>query len=116
MGVMSIFRGNLPMNGSYASRYFIYSHLIVAITFTFLLLKLNERKYQIHTAVVSVIFLFIIYSYNFYEGEAGFNDFYSLMKNSEFNYPDSPRAKQITNESCRLKIYCIEEAKADTKW
>lgn len=115
MGVMSIFRGNLPINCSYASRYFIYSHLILAITITFLLLKINKHALRIKFLSCAILYLMFIYAENYNEGKNAFEAQYALLKNTDFGYPDKVRAKQVTDESCKLGIYCIEDAKAQTK-
>lgn len=116
MGIMSVFRGNLPIEGSQSSRYYIYSHLLVALVFLFILLKLEGKKMQLQIATAMILVLFVLYRKNYNEGKSGFEYFYSSLKNNEFDYPDKPWAKQITDEACQLHIYCIGEERAKIKW
>jgi hypothetical protein len=115
LGVMSIFRGNLPIEGSYASRYFIYTHTIVAIIFLFFLHKFQNKTSLNRITIGAMIILCFIYVKNHSDGASGFESFYNQMKAEGYDYPNASVAKEITDESCRLKIYCIEEARSKIK-
>ncbi len=111
MGVMAIFRGNMPLAGAYSSRYFIYSHLLVALFFVFLLLKLEGRGPQTTVASAGIVVLLALYAKNYNEGKEGFSWIYHKVKDSLYAYPETgtERARRITTEACQLNIYCIEK-------
>jgi hypothetical protein len=111
LGVMSIFRGNLPIESACSSRYLIYSHMLVAIVFIFFLIRYQDSVKLKSRSVVIILLLIVTYTFNYEEGEKGFVNFYNTTKNAQFDYPDPVRAKALTEESCKLNIYCIEQAK-----
>lgn len=107
-GVIGIFRGALPLESAYSSRYFIYSNLITFVTSILLVSRLQSseffRQYKDAVAVLLVVsFVRILV-----EGDSGYKVVYEHMKGAYYDYPDGPRAQMITNESCTLKIYCID--------
>lgn len=106
---MSLVRSSLPIECANASRYFIYSHLIVGMVFVLFLAKYPSRRFTSHIATLFMLVLGYVYVKNYEDGKNGFQAFYHMSVNYEYNYPDSVRAKTITDESCRQKIYCIEE-------
>ncbi len=107
VGVMSVFRGNLPINFSYSSRYLIYPHLMVPIVATLMLIKWPIKKQQL-SAIITIIFIFS-YSIDYAEGKMCFEAFFNSLKNEDFGYGDKDAARKITEESCRLNIYCIDK-------
>jgi hypothetical protein len=113
MAVMSVFRGNLPVEASYASRYFIYTHLLTSITFVFLLINLDGKKISMPILIVAVIILLGAYRNNYKDGSYGFRTFRNTLKTIDFDYPDKARAKSITDEACKENIYCIDKHKND---
>lgn len=117
LGTMSVFRAQLPIVASHASRYFIYSQLIVAVLFVLLLMKLENNKYQFRVATVGLLVLMGLYRKNYNDGIVGFETHYKITRYSQYDYPEvaKDRARQITEEACREKIYCLEEARAAIK-
>jgi hypothetical protein len=111
LGVMSIFRGNLPIEGSCSSRYLIYSHLLVAVVFIFFLIRYQSQNILKRISTISVLILVLTYTLHYEEGRIGFETYYNTMKNTPYDYPDANRAKALTDEACKLNIYCIEQAR-----
>lgn len=109
VGVMSVFRGNLPIECSFASRYFIYSHLVVALAYIFLVARLQHTKIWagLNTAVLALLLLF--YWRNYHDGSNGFSSFRNDFRRMEFHYPDRQRALMITENACKEGIYCIDK-------
>ncbi len=108
LGVMAIFRANLPVEFAYSSRYFIYSHLVTTIVFVLYLYRFRERKVGIATTVIMLFLIFIaIRNYN-----DGSKMLVALQHNNvvaDYDYPDPGHAKQVCEDACRLNIYCIDQ-------
>jgi hypothetical protein len=114
LGVMSIFRGGLPINVSYSSRYFVYSHLFVAILFVFIIIRLQNRATILAgVETLTLLLALFIYKQNAEYGDGGFNWQYNCLKTRQFDYPFPDKAKKIADESCQLNIYCIDEHRQD---
>jgi len=111
MGIMAIFRGNLPIEFSYSSRYLIYPQLLVAITVAFAVIKFGNKQAQI--LVTCSLLLLYVYSINYPHGKMCFEAFSTNLKHDDYGYGDKEAAKKIADESCRLNIYCIENAKKE---
>jgi hypothetical protein len=111
MVIMSFFRGKLPIEQAYSSRYFVYTHLIWAVTCAFLFAKLHAFRLRMAVLVFSCSFYFL----NFSDGLAGFQSFHGLLRNSEYYYPSREVAKQIADKSALDGIYFIEKHRADKK-
>jgi len=108
-GIISIFRGAFPIDSAVSSRYMVYPNILVGIIFTLLLLKIFQHKTRMIVSFAFIVSLGFVYFRNYHPGDKGFQGFYNLMKNNKYNYPDTNRAKALTDESCRLGIYCIEK-------
>jgi len=115
IGVLSLVRSKLPISSSHTSRYYIYCYLITSVIFVFLLLKLENKRIKNRVVAVFILVMLLTYARNYGEGRTGFLYFYNSLKSNQYFYPDSVRAKQLTGESCRLSIYCIEDARVRTK-
>ncbi len=111
LGVMSIFRGNTEVEISCSSRYTIYSHLFAGVVFILFLLKYKDTNKLLDISSVSIIILITVYTLNYEEGRTGFVTFYTSKRDIQYQYPDLQRAKVISDEACRLNIYCIEQAR-----
>jgi hypothetical protein len=111
LGVMSIFRGNTEVEISCSSRYTIYSHLFAGVVFIFLLIKYKDKNRLVDISAISIIILITAYTLNYEEGRRGFVTFYTSKRDIQYQYPDIQRAKVISDEACRLNIYCIEQAR-----
>lgn len=113
MAVMATFRAKLPIEASYASRYFIYSHMLAAIAFVFMLASLQGSKFRLPVLILTLPLLAIFYKINYKDGKAGFIGFHNTMKTVDFDYPDKIRAKALTDEACGDSIYCIDKHRND---
>ena len=113
LGVMSLFRGNMPLWCSTASRYHIYSHILTALAFTFLLIAMQQERMTqgLTTGLIATLFLF--YYWNVKDGSYGMKAFRTELKTMPYHYPDSVRARQIAEEACKANIYCIEKHRND---
>lgn len=114
MGIMSFFRGNMDPHMAYSSRYFIYPHLLVAFTFVLVCIRLPRPAIIYGFIAFTMLGLSVSYISNYRDGKAGFISFNNSLTTQPYFYPDSARAKTITDESCRLHIYCIEEHRTPT--
>lgn len=109
MATMSVFRGNLPIQNSFSSRYHIYSHLVVAIVFCFFIYKFELRaRFNQATSLIVIILLFV-YQRNYRIGKNEFVNMNNTIHVEEFDYPNKERAKMITEEACKRGIYCIDK-------
>ncbi|WP_345080499.1 hypothetical protein [Nemorincola caseinilytica] len=113
VGVTSIFRGNVPMWTPTASRYCIYSHLATLLGYVFLVIYVRNWKYTGPMAVVLIVGLFFFYNWNMKDGKYGMQAFREDLTLVPYQYPDPIRAKQVTDETCKENIYCIEQHRAD---
>lgn len=113
MGVMSIFRGNLPIGVSYSSRYFVYSHILVSVLFIFIIINLEGKKILLPVKWIALLLTIVIYKSNMKYGKEGFYANYTILKGTDYDYPDKNRGKQVTDEACQLNIYCIDKHRAD---
>ena len=108
VGVIALFRGNLPLDTAYSSRYFIYSHLITTILFVLYLYKYRNKDVRVATGAIMALMLFVaIRNYN--DGSKMLPGFSYVTSTSDFDYPDKERAKKITEEACNMSIYCIDQ-------
>jgi hypothetical protein len=107
LGTMALCRGNLPILYATSSRYLVYSHIVITLVFIFLFIKVKYYPFFL----ASAIFSFIVYMTNFTSGIANYQWFYNSEKNDSYSCSPEGReqAKRITDESCRLGIYCIEK-------
>ena len=106
--VLAVFRGSLPPDSAYTSRYLIYSDMIVFLLTILLLYKFSESRYFIHLSTAVVIALVAFYYRGFKEGREGYQLIHERVSKSYYEYPDGVKAQSITNKSCELKIYCID--------
>lgn len=112
----SFFRSNQAVIAAYSSRYLIYSHLLVAVMFALLFIKLAGRG-SIMWVVTSIAAIIILYSYkgNYDYGEAGFAREKMRLENIPYYYrndhsPESMKiAQQIEQQACSMNIYCIKD-------
>ncbi len=113
MAIIAVFRGNIPVELAYSSRYFIYPHILVAITFTFILINLQGKKLRIPIIIASVLILLYAYRLNFINGSANFEGFRSTLKTTDFFDDDKKKAKEVSDEACKQNIYCIDKHRND---
>lgn len=114
LGVMSIFRGAMPLWCSTASRYHIYSHILTALAFIFLMIAMQHERITQGLATVLIAILFLFYYWNEKDGSYGMKAFRVELKTMPYHYPDSARARQIAEEACKENIYCIEKHRSDS--
>lgn len=112
----SIFRSNSGVLQSYSSRYMIYSHLLVALAYLFLIIKIGERKVKWVALIGGCVLLVYGYADNYYYGESGFAREQYRLQYSQYYYGDhkqaaTEKAKAVADEACRLEIYCIQDAR-----
>ncbi len=111
VGVLSVFRAGLPMETAYSSRYIVYSDILTVILALLVLLKMEGKKLRHWTTAAVVLCLAVVYIRGIRGGKEGFNFIRDNIVNNTYDYPDKARAKDITDESCKLGIYCIEDAR-----
>ena len=111
LATMSVFRGKLPIEYSFSSRYLIYSHILIICVLIFLFLKVKKRWVQL----ITVFVMLFLYIHNYRGGKGGFDSFYTGMKTIEYCYPEGGRehVKQVAELSCKMGIYCIEQHRKD---
>ena len=114
---IAVFRSN-DKSGELASnwsRYLIYPHILAALLFLFLWIKIaGEKPAWYLTIIAYVIFLMNTYTTNSKFGEQMLAVSQSRLENYPYYYllrtpKNVKEAKTITSEACRLGIYCIEE-------
>ena len=121
--LMSFFRGALPVEVSYSSRYYIYSYMLVVFSFTYLIYKIEvdgfgivivsrARHYGLKLTYIVIIICGISYLFNYDDGKKSYEGMRHILSTEKYYFPDSVRAKRITDEACSLRIYCIDEMKA----
>ncbi len=113
VGVTSIFRGATPIVQAYASRYFIYTHLLTAIVFCLLYAKLAGKKSQWPVAIIGIFVLLFTYRSNYDYGIANLELEKNRLQHIEFCYPDVEKARKISEAACAADIYCIKDARFD---
>lgn len=114
VAVMSVFRGNLPVDVAYSSRYFIYSHLITTIIFALFLYRYRQKNVRVATGIAMALLIFVaIRNYN--DGSKMFGGFSYVTSTSEFDYPNEPHARKICEDACNLNIYCIDQYRKKIK-
>ena len=107
----SVFRsgGDLSIDqASYTIRYLIYPHLLAAILFCILAIRLEQVKIRIYILVCLSIVFIKGYKENYDYGEKGYIRINNRLTTVNYNYPDSNYAKKIEVEACKSGIYCIE--------
>jgi hypothetical protein len=93
------------------SRYFIYTHLMIACMATLLTQASMKWKFQkVFAGGVTAIFL-IVYNINFYAGRKDMKDRYNIVRSSDYyNFPaHKPLSEAISKEACKLGMYCIDQ-------
>ncbi len=113
LSVMSVFRGNMPVGNAYTSRYFIYGHLLLVLSFVFALLCVDNQKIIMAEGVVMAIVVLFIYKADIDDGEKAFQYYYNSLKNIQYDYPIRDKAKAIAESSCQEQVYCIEDHRGD---
>lgn len=106
IGLTSIFRcrySDIP-----ASRYMIYPHFLTAILFIFIFIKLEQKKIFTPFMIIVLGIMIINYIPNFIDGKKAFIDQHNMLTTTDYTYPDKILAKTISEHSCKLKIYCID--------
>ncbi len=115
---IAVFRSNderLGETASYASRYFIYTHLLAAVLFVLLWIKIEgKNKSWYLTVVAAASIILYAYSVNFKYGELMLIKTQRRMKLYPYYYKfrtkvDIDEAKKIATEACNQGIYCIDE-------
>jgi hypothetical protein len=113
MLIMSVFRGNLPVQTAYSSRYLVYPNLLVALTFVFILIDMEGKKLKMPVSIMAIALLVCVYISNYRSGKAGFESFYTVLKTQDFDYPDKKVAKEIADEAAAQNIYYINKHRND---
>ncbi len=107
MAVTAVFRS---CNADFiSSRYLIYPHLLMALLIVSLLIKLNNRRTAMPAVFLITIIMLASYNMNFRGGKKNMEILKTTLTTTDYYYPDKATAKNISDQSCRLKIYCIEE-------
>ncbi|MEO5892816.1 MAG: hypothetical protein ABIQ31_21380 [Ferruginibacter sp.] len=109
IAAIAYFRSSLKGINFYTSRYLVYPHLLAAIVFIFAYIKLRAEKIRLVISLAFIVAMVLVNVQNSRWGEMGLKIAYTRLTNYPFVYPDKERAKQLSDESCRLKIYCIEK-------
>lgn len=112
ISVIPVMRGRYQ-NTEYSCRYFIYSHILTAIIFIFLCIKLQGKKFLKPVSIGLVCLLVMAYLRNKGEGESGFAREYIRLSNSSYESGDPANAKLIAIKACEENIYCIEEERKE---
>lgn len=107
MTLTSVFRSN--PEGYISSRYLIYPHLLVALLFLFLLIRMPQGNIRNVCLVLFPVTMLIAYKLNFNGGLWPLRDRNALIRDSDYYYPDKQYAKAVTETACKLNIYCIDK-------
>ncbi len=115
---IAVFRSNDERLGeiaSYASRYLIYTHMLAAVLFLLLWIKIDGKNKSLYvTTLAAGSLILFAYANN---SEFGKNMLVKAQRRLEF-YPyyykdrtrqDMDEAMEIATEACRQGIYCIDE-------
>lgn len=105
----ALFRSSLPILQAYASRYFILNHILTALVFCFLFLKIQDHKLKWPVTIASLLLLLYAYSNNYEYGKNNFALENYRLQNMEFVFPVQEEAKKLTEDACKEGIYCIQE-------
>jgi len=109
MGMMAVFRCNVTGVPANSSRYTIYPHYLYALIFVFLLHKIKNMKVLIAAAIIFTTGLVMAYRKNLVWGMDNFKGLQHNLTTNQYFFPDKQTAKAITDKSCELNIYCIEQ-------
>jgi hypothetical protein len=122
--IMSFFRGNLPVIVAYSSRYLIYSHLLLVSLFVWLLYKKEFENLEVSVSTKSKVFslpligpivamVVISYFFNSFDGRESFKSMHRTLMTERYFFPDSVKARVISENACRQGIYCIEKERVE---
>lgn len=106
MATISLFRSNLG-GPPYCSRYLIYPHFLFAITFIFLLMRLQRNIIIWPLSIIFVFCMIRTYQTNKAGGIFGLEFQSGQLKSNDYYYPDKNAGKVTADKACELKIYCI---------
>lgn len=109
MAITAKFRLQTGMLSSYASRYFIYTHLLAGILFAvvFYLIKKPVIKWTL-TAFAILIFI-NNYKENYAYAEGGYERQKYRMEVKDFiDYPLKDENKKTIEKTCAMGIYCLD--------
>ncbi len=109
IGVTAVFRCNVAGVPPNSSRYMIYPHMLTTLIFILLAARFQDRKLLIPVAIAFTIAVSFAYKINFRWGSDNLAGLHNSMISNEFNFPDKEAARRITNDACRLDIYCIDK-------
>ena len=81
----------------------------MALLIVSLLIKLNNRRTAMPAVFLIIIIMLASYNMNFRGGKKNMETLKTTLTTTDYYYPDKATAKNISEQCCRLKIYCIEE-------
>jgi len=102
----AVFRSNVTDTIFYGSKYMIYPNLLAAISFFFLFRKILPTRWLWPVTAICIIGMLYTYRLNYLQGRGNFaSENYKLTTRSYY-YPDSTKAKRITDDACKAGLYC----------
>jgi hypothetical protein len=105
----ALFRSNLAGSIYWSSKYLIYPNLLTATIFLLLFLRLKDSKILWPVTIVCILGMLLAYRQNYIYGKDNFARENLVLRTQKYDYPDSIRAKSISENACKAGIYCIEE-------
>jgi len=114
MGVVALFRYNVAGVVPNSSRYLIYPHLLMALIFIFMLYRFQNKKAIFPMAACCIVLLLIQYRTNCNWGRDCMPALQHNLQYTDYYTDDKALSKQIADESCNRKIYCIQDFRQAT--
>ncbi len=104
----ALFRSNVVDAVYYGSKYMIYPNLLAAIFFFLVFLKLRNSRALWPVMVVSTGIMLWTYSENYKAGRGNFALENHKLTTWNYYYPDTVKARLLTENACKAGIYCRE--------
>jgi hypothetical protein len=106
MAATAVFRNNVRGAFYWNSKYLIYPNLLAAIAFFFLIRRIRHTRWLWPVTTVMVIGMLYTYRVNYLQGRSNFAAENYKLTTWNYYYPDTVRARVITENACKDGIYC----------
>jgi len=107
MAAAGAFRSNVQGVLYYDSKYMVYTNLLATLTFFFVFRQLQTIPLLLWSGTATmIIIMFIAYHGNYESGKGNFSLENYKLTHWNYYYPDSSRARLISEEACKAGVYC----------
>lgn len=109
MAVASLFRYQTEGVAPNSSRYLIYPNFVLAVLFILFVIKTRESSLSRYLYAPIIILVLVGFNMNANHNLGNLEFLNNTLRKTDFFYPNKEHAREVTQRSCELGIYCIDK-------